>query len=211
MPTAVTATKYDLTLDQIESCNCPPNCPCQFGALPTYKSCQFLIGYHIQKGKFGTVKLDGANFAIICVYPGAIHEGNGSCVLFVDEKLSAEQIDAIAQVLSGKHGGMPWEALASTVTSFEGPVKSKLELKVNGTKSSFKVPGVIELQQTPIKDIVSGADKEVHITYPKGGFFWNDGNICTTAVMQATHPQHKFNHAGGYSAHAIAHWTNAAA
>lgn len=209
MPVTATATRFDVELDHIESCNCPPNCPCQFGGMPTYTSCHFLIGYHIRKGSFGSVKLDGANFVVICMYPGAIHQGNGSVVLFVDERLTEQQADAIVQILSGKHGGMPWEALAGTVTSFEGPIRSKLELTVDGTRSSFRVPEAVELQQTPIKDNVSGADKEVHIVYPKGGFFWNDGNVCTTQVMRASHGAIRFDHAGGYSAHAIARWTNA--
>ena len=147
---------------------------------------------------------------VICVYPGAIHEGKGSGALFVDESLTDAQVDAIAQILSGKQGGMPWEALATTLIAVEGPIRTKLEMTVNGTRSSFRIPGVLELQQAPIKDIVSGADKEVHIVYPQGGFFWNDGNICTTATMQASHGALNFRHPGGYSAHAITRWTNVA-
>jgi hypothetical protein len=209
MPTAPTVTRFDVRLDHIESCNCPPNCPCQFGGTPTNTSCHFLIGYRINEGMFGTVRLDGATFVVICMYPGAIHEGNGAVVLFVDESLKDAQVDAITQILSGKHGGMPWEALAGTVSSFEGPIRSKLEMKVNGTRSSFRIPGVLELQQTPIKDNVSGVDKEVHIVYPKGGFFWDDGNVCTTAAMNATHGNIRFAHPGHYGAHATARWHNA--
>jgi hypothetical protein len=210
VPAALTATRFDVVLDQIESCNCPPNCPCQFAGKPTNGSCHFLIGYHVQKGTFGSVRLDGARFVVICLYPGAIHEGNGSVVLFVDDSLTEAQTDAITQILSGKHGGMPWEALAATVTAFEGPVRSKIEMIVNGTRSSFRIPKVLELQQTPLTDSVSGTEKEVHIVYPQGGFFWNDGNVCKTATMTASHGKIRFAHPGGYSAHAIAHWTNAA-
>jgi len=208
MPAAATATRFDVQVDHIEACNCPPNCPCQFGGLPTHGSCHFLIGYRVKKGTFGAVKLDGAKFVTICFYPAAIHQGNGSVALFVDEGLTAPQVDAIAQILSGKHGGMPWEALATTVTSFEGPIRSRIEMTVNGNRSSFKVAGELELQQTPIKDIVSGEDKEVHIVYPKGGFLWDDGNVCTSATMQSKHGKLRFDHAGGYSASAIARWTN---
>ena len=210
MPTPSSATRYDITLDQIEACNCPPNCPCQFGELPTHGSCHFLIGFHVRKGTVGQVKLDGANFALMVMYPGAIHQGNGSGALFVDEGMSDQQVAALGQVLSGKHGGMPWEALSTTVSSLEGPVRVKLEMTVNGTRSHFRAPGVLELKQTPITDIVSGADKEVHIIYPKGGFFWNDGDVCKTAVMQAKHGKLGFSHPGGYSSHAIARWTNVA-
>lgn len=209
MPAAPPVTRYRVQVDQLESCNCPPNCPCQFGGLPTHKSCHFLIGYRVQEGMFGSVRLDGAKFVVISMYPGAIHEGNGTAALFVDESLSDAQADAIGQILSGKHGGMPWEALATTVTSLEGPIRARIEMTVNGTRSSFRVPGVLELRQTPIKDIVSGADKEVHIVYPEGGFLWDEGSVCTTAEMNASHGKLRFSYPGGYSAHAIARWHNA--
>ena len=50
MPAAPTAIRYKVQLDQLESCNCPTNCPCQFGGTPTYTSCHFLIGYRVQEG-----------------------------------------------------------------------------------------------------------------------------------------------------------------
>ena len=210
MPASATATRFSVKLDQIESCNCPPNCPCQFGGLPTNGACHFLIGYHVQEGMFGDVRLDGTNFVVVCVYPGAIHQGNGKVALFVDERATEAQVNAIASILSGQHGGMPWEALAATVASLDGPNRAKIEMSVNGTHSSFRIPGVCELRQTPIKDPVSGEDKEVHIVYPQGGFFWNDGNVCTSAAMTVSHGAMNFAHPGSYAAHAIARWTNAA-
>jgi hypothetical protein len=210
MPAAPTATHYDVRLDQIESCNCPPNCPCQFGGPPTKTSCQFLIGFHVREGTFGKVRLDGTNFVIAAVYPGAIHQGNGKALLFVDERATEAQVNAIASILSGQHGGMPWEALAATVSSLDGPTRATIEMNVDGTQSSFRIPGICELRQTPIKDPVSGADKEVHIVYPRGGFFWNDGNVCTSAAMTVSHGAIKFAYPGGFAAHAIARWTNAA-
>jgi hypothetical protein len=210
MVQATGVTPYKLRLDQIESCNCPPNCPCQFAGLPTYGGCHFLLGFRVQQGMFGPVMLDGATFVVICMYPGAIHQGNGRAALFVDQSLRVEQIDAIFHILSGRHGGMPWEALAGTLTAFDGPIPARIEMSVNGTRSNFRIPGVLDLQQSPLKDSVSGADKEVHIVYPRGGFFWNDGNICTTAAMSASHGALTFAHPGGYSAHAIASWSNQA-
>ena len=103
--------------------------------------------------------LAGARGVVICKYPGAIHEGNGKVVLFLDRSLKPEQVQAVATILSGQMGGMPWEALAGTVGSFTGPVLETIEMTVNGTHSSYRIPGVLEAQQTPIRDAVSGHDK----------------------------------------------------
>jgi hypothetical protein len=207
-PGAGTRTAYRITADQIECCNCPPGCNCQFAGTPNHGFCEFLLGLHVRAGMFGAVKLDGVNFVIAMKYPGAIHEGNGNVALFVDQKASDAQVDAVAQLVSGKQGGMPWEALAGTVGRFEGPTRAQVELSVMGTQSSFRIPGVLEVQQTPIKDVVSGADRDVRIVYPKGGFFWNEGSVCTTSTMEVNHKDIKFAHVGCYACTALVTWTN---
>src|SRR5205807_1836117 len=90
---------------------------------------------------------------------------------------------AFATILSGKLGGMPWEALAGTIGKFEGPVRKPIEINVAGEKSSVRIPGAVELQLTPFRDVVSGQEKEVHIVYPKGGFFWNDAKMHAAMEM----------------------------
>lgn len=205
---AGTRTPFRVQADHIECCNCPPGCNCQFAGIPNHGFCEFLLGFHIREGTFGKVKLDGVNFVIVMKYPGAIHEGRGQVVLFVDQKASDEQVNAVAQIASGKQGGMPWEGLAGTVGSFEGPNRAPIELSVKGTQSSFRIPGVLEVRQTPIKDVVSGAEKDVKIVYPKGGFFWNEGSVCTTSTMEVNHKGIQFKHAGCYACTALVTWTN---
>lgn len=41
----------------------------------------------IERGKYGDLSLDGTGLAFAAKWPGAIHEGNGTVCLFVDEKL----------------------------------------------------------------------------------------------------------------------------
>ena len=69
---------------------------------------------------------------------------------------------------------VPWALVASTIY-----------LNVAGEQSAVRVPGFVEMQLTPILDLMSGEPKEVHITYPKGGFFWNDAKIATTQTIVA--------------------------
>ena len=130
--------------------------------------------------------------------------------LFIDDRATPAQAGAIATILSGRAGGMPFEALAGTVASMDGPVLAPIEMKVNGTKSSFRVPGVLELAQTPIRDAVSGEEKEVQIVYPKGGFFWDVGNIATSTSMFCEYGLIRFRHPGGFASYATPTWTNQA-
>jgi hypothetical protein len=83
-------------------------------------------------------------------------------------------------------------------------------MAVKGTKSSFRISGVLELAQTPILDAVSGAEKDVQIVYPNGGFFWNVGNVATTAAMFCDYGSIRFRHPGGFASYATPTWTNQA-
>jgi hypothetical protein len=201
-------TTYRVKADSVEACNCQHGCNCQFGGFPNEGKCEFIIGFKVRDGRFGDVSLDGVHAVVAAKYPGAIHEGNGHVVLFVDESAKPDQVEAFMSILSGKHGGMPWEALAGTIGRFEGPIRKPVNISVAGTRSTVSVPGSVDLQLTPFVNPVTGEEKEVHIVYPKGGFFWNDGNIGTTTVMKAEHADLKLEWPNKYASTAEVNWTN---
>jgi hypothetical protein len=201
-------TLYKVKGMSVEACSCAHGCNCQFAGTPNEGKCEFVIGYDIKQGKFGSVDLAGFRGVVAAKYPGAIHEGHGHVALFVDQKASKEQVEAFATILSGQAGGMPWEALAGTIEKFEGPIAKPIDMAINGQRAYIKVPGAIELETTPIRDPVSGAEKEVHIVYPKGGFFWNDGNVVTTATMRVDHESLRMSWPAKYASTAEVNWTN---
>ncbi len=201
-------TPYRVKADSVEACSCRHGCNCQFGGVPNEGICEFIIGYLVKEGHFGTVSLDGVRAAILAVYPNAIHEGHGRVALFVDEQATPEQTEAVAAILSGRMGGMPWEALAGTIERFDGPIRAPVQITVAGERSRVAVPGAIDLQLTPLTNPVSGEEKEVHITYPKGGFFWDDGRMATTGTMRGSHGELHLEWPNRYAAAAEVNWTN---
>jgi hypothetical protein len=64
------------------------------------------------------------------------------------------------------------------------------------------------LRLAPLRDPVTGQDKEVHIVYPKGGFFWNEAKVATTHTMRAEHGDLRFEWPSRYAAAAEVNWTN---
>jgi len=163
----------------IEACSCDYGCPCNFNGFPTQGFCHGSIGVHIEDGSYADVSLNGLNFVGAVKWPGAIHEGNGEGVFFVDEKASESQRDAMFQIFSGQVGGMPWELIAQTVSTMHGPVYAPITFDDKGTKTKVSVQGVnVELE--PFKNPVTGDEHEVHTVLP-GGFIWKDGLVCTTA------------------------------
>ena len=208
MPAAETLTTYRVKAESIEACNCQHGCNCQFAGFPNDGRCEFIIGYEVTNGTFGRLSLDGVRAVVAAKYPNAIHEGNGHVVLFIDEKATREQADAMVSILSGKMGGMPWEALAGTIGRFDGPIRKPVEMTIAAERSRVHVPGAIDLSLTPLKDPVTGSEKEVHIVYPKGGFFWNDAAVATTDTMRAVNGDFHLEWPGRYASVAEVNWTN---
>lgn len=203
-------TAYRIRADQIEACNCSVGCGCQFEGFPDYGPCEFIIAYKIDEGRFGDVDLEGVRAVVVGKYPKAIHEGNGHVAVFIDESARPEQVEALATVFSGQVGGMPWEALAGTISKLEGPILKPIEMTLEGRRSRLRVPGALEMNLTPLINPVTGEEKEVHIVYPQGGFFWDDGDVATTETMRVDFGDIQFDHQNHYASKAVANWTNQA-
>jgi hypothetical protein len=201
---------YRIKVHWLEVCNCDPGCNCNFGGFPDHGNCEAMDGMQIIEGHYGDVELAGLKAVIACAWPKAIHEGHGQLVLFVDESARPEQADVLGMIFSGKAGGLPWDVLAGTIESFEGPIRKPIEMTIDGRRSSFRIPGVLEAALTPLKNPVTGAENEVHIVFPKGGLIWNQSEAATTETMHITHGSLSFKHPKQSAFYAVTEWTNQA-
>lgn len=210
MATEPSRTPWRLQAESLETCNCNHGCGCQFGGFPDHGGCEAIIGYRVNRGTFGDVDLAGTRVVLAAKFPGALHEGGGRAVLFVDESADPEQVEALGTIFSGQAGGMPWEALAPMIDSVEGPVLKSIEMTVDGRRSAFQIDDVLDVRMTPLINPVTGVEQNVHITYPDGGFFWNDGSICTTETMRVDYGGVALDHPGRFANHALVDWSNQA-
>ncbi|HKT60466.1 MAG TPA: DUF1326 domain-containing protein [Gemmatimonadales bacterium] len=202
---------YRVRALSVEACNCALGCNCYFGGTPNEGICEFIIGYHVQEGRLGDVDLRGVRAVVAAKYPNAIHEGHGHVVLFVDQGASPDQVNALVTILSGQAGGMPWEAIAGTIETFEGPILRPIEIETNGQRGRVRIPGTVELETKPIRNPLAGDQEiEVHMVYPKGGILWNDGNIVTTSTMRVSHDSLRLEWPGKFAVIAEVTWTNTA-
>ncbi len=205
---SATRTPYRVRVHWLETCNCDPGCNCNFGGFPDHGKCESLVGMEVAEGNYGDVDLAGVRAVAAVWWPKAIHEGHGKAVLFVDESARPEQVEGLGAILSGQAGGMPWEILATTLESVEGPILRPIEMTVNGRQSSFQIPGVFEAKITPLKNPVTGEENEVHVVFPKGGLIWNDGDAATTETMRFTYGDYTYDHSGQSAFYAFTEWTN---
>ncbi|NMP15096.1 DUF1326 domain-containing protein [Thalassotalea sp. Y01] len=199
---------WHLSMHQIENCSCSHGCGCQFSGFPTSANggCQAVLGFIVIKGHFKGLDLTGLKMVFAADWPGAMHDGNGSGALFIDNAASQEQVVALATIMSGQAGGMPVEALGTLFSSFDGPLMADITLDRQDYRSTIQIEGVVDVSQEPHINPVTGEENRVHIGFPEGGFMWNDGFAGKTKLMKINHGNLAFEYSDTFAANAVVNW-----
>src|SRR5450755_5160019 len=160
----MSSEKWSIECDYMESCNCDFGCTCNFSGFPNNGRCEALVGYHVRRGRYGSVDLAGLDFIYAASWPRAIHEGNGTMRVYISDRASVEQAQAIAEIAYGRAAGSgPFTLFASTMKYTLDPEHVPIDMRVDGKRSRFAVPGVLEVQLAPHTDPVSGKEQEVQV------------------------------------------------
>jgi hypothetical protein len=164
-------TKWFIEADYLQACNCDYGCPCEFEAPPTMGFCEGMGAWRITRGKCGDVSLDGLGFVGVLKTPGAMHLGNGTLQVFVDETATPQQREAILMIGSGKAGGMPFEAFQMIFSNMLPPIFAPFTWKFDGLNSSVKVGDMVSTQLEPIKNPVTGEAESIRVEHATGFVF----------------------------------------
>lgn len=187
---------WTMKADYIETCNCEYGCPCNFSGFPTYGNCQAILLFHIRSGSYGNTKLDGVDFILAQSWPKAIHEGNGTALLLITNKANEEQRKSLIQIVSGQaKGDGPFALFAGTFSRFLEPQFVDINAKIDGKKSSFSVPGVVNVEVESFLNPVTGEEQDTKIQLPKG-LVWKLAEAAKTKIMHITTPNLNFDHTG---------------
>jgi hypothetical protein len=150
-----TPTDWNLQGSYFEACNCENACPCVWLQPPSEGNCKLLVAWHIDKGHLNGTILDDLNVALACYAPGNMKDGSWQAALYVDERASDAQFDAITQIFSGKQGGHP-ALLMSFVTDVWGIKKTRIEFKSQGNRRELTIPGIADMAVESIRGIKGG-------------------------------------------------------
>jgi len=150
-----TQTKWQLSGDYFENCNCSVVCPCLVSpgppltARPSQGVCDVALVFHIDKGSYGTVSLDGLNVAVIAHTPGPMGEGNWTLAAYIDERADDRQTQALGAIFGGSEGG-PMAAFAPLVGKHLGAKKVAIKYTVAGKNRSAEIPGIMHMAVEPL-------------------------------------------------------------
>lgn len=135
------STSWEISGQYFESCSCEYLCPCIYTgfARSTNGDCYFAMAYHVDRGHYGEVSLDGVNFVVAGYTPETMDKGNWKVGLIVDSGASPSQQDAVGAIASGQAGG-PMAGLVPLIGSFLGMEARPIEFRGEGGSWSVIVP-----------------------------------------------------------------------
>ncbi|KVG70821.1 hypothetical protein WJ47_00380 [Burkholderia ubonensis] len=166
-------TPWEIQGTELMNCNCSYGCPCQFSAPPTNGFCEAMGAISIGSGRYGDVRLDGVNLAVVFQWPGPIHEGKGKCQPIVDERASPAQRDAVLKIMTGQDTepfATMFSVFASTLEHAFDPIFAKIDfdVDVDARRGRIHVEGVFDVVGEPIRNPVTGAEHRARIDLPHG-------------------------------------------
>jgi hypothetical protein len=161
--TAKPTVHWEISGDLSEACTCAVPCTCNFGGGPSPKHyCWSMFSVSIEKGHYGSVRLDGLHLA------GA--HGKKAAVWYVDDQANSKQAEALKTIAGRFLRGQKYRIYFETarITQEVGGKGTKLDVQGRGGFDAEyiigldgKTPVVVENNTTwNIKRSIKGKTKQ---------------------------------------------------
>ncbi len=153
---------YQVEGKLLEVCTCNVLCPCWVGEDPDGGICDGSLTWHIEKGNVNGVDVSGLTIAVLTHVPGNILKGNWRAVVYVDDKATPKQQEALLNVWTGKLGG-PIADLAKLIGEVVAVERVPITVKVEKGKGSVKIGKAMEAEMAPFQG-ATGQPTTLHDT-----------------------------------------------
>jgi hypothetical protein len=195
----------------MKKCSCVPGCPCDTHGYPgPNEFCEGVIAMNVTAGNFEDADLTGARWAVTVHWPKALHDGNGTAEVFVDESADEKQREALGKILSGQAGGPIFEILASILTTVHGPhfVPIEWEFDKEARRARLAIGDQLETTSEPLTIPATDDEQRIRVQMP-GGFEYKEAEVALAATLSST-GENKFDWKGTHSSLAEIEHTNEA-
>jgi hypothetical protein len=149
---AVKKGGYLLEGTLLEACSCGVLCPCWIGENPDLGECFAAIAWHYDKGVIGGVDVSGRTAVSITHIPGnVLTPKSWRVALFIDDKATEEQKNAIVGAIAGEYGG-PLADLFQLVGKVETVRTAAIRHEVDDGHGVLEIEGVLEAAMDPYRN-----------------------------------------------------------
>jgi hypothetical protein len=151
---------WQISGSYLEACNCQAICPCRriggrTGGDSTYDECLGALSWMVEEGGVGEVDLRGMKAVLVSRYRDDEPGSPWTYALFVDARGDDDQRRAMADILTGRLGGTPYEQFPWVFKAAQLLGVEALDIEIDHTpgRGWFRVPGRVEVRmREPVAD-----------------------------------------------------------
>ena len=142
---------YSLQGTLLEVCSCGVLCPCWVGEDPDGGECFSFMSHNFESGEIDGIDVSGLSIVSVVHIPGnVLAPKSWKMAMFVSDKATEQQKDAIVRAYSGQLGG-PLADLAGLVGEIVSVESAPIEHTVVDGKGELRIPGVLEAAMAPYR------------------------------------------------------------
>lgn len=142
---------YKLEGTLLEVCTCNILCPCWVGEDPDGDgTCDSVMAWHVDQGTVNGTGVSGRTVAVATHIPGNVLKGNWKVVLFVDDKASDKQHQALLDAWTGKLGG-PLADTAQLIGEVVAIERAPITYELHEGKGTLKIGSVADTEMEPYR------------------------------------------------------------
>lgn len=130
--------------DYFEVCNCDVSCNCVWLGPATHDNCDLLIAWHVTSGSKDGVDLSGLNAVMAVRTAKRMTDGGWKVALYLDDRATTEQSEALGAVFSGSAGGH-LARLGPLIGEVAGVASAAIRFEKSGGSRRAVVAGVISM------------------------------------------------------------------
>ena len=191
-----TQTAWQLRGDVLEACSCATTCPCNFGSDPVPLPCDVILGWRIEDGHYGNTRLGGLNVVLYGRIPGNVFQGNWTVGVYLDQRASQQQADALGNIFSGQAGGWP-AVLSPLIGNLLAPQQVPIRFETVDGEHRISVPGLLEAGLERVPNPLPGQPPlDPQATGLAVPFYTGPASVRRSRTMRLTDPNMNFAHPG---------------
>lgn len=155
MTATLETTTYTVDGRLLEVCTCNAICPCWIGEDPDGGTCEGTIAWYVDAGQVRGVDVADRGIAVVAHIPGNVLAGNWKAVVYVDDRCTPEQQDALLGVFTGQLGG-PVADVAALIGEVVSVERAPFTFTVEGGSGSLRIGDAVQADVSPLQGATGG-------------------------------------------------------
>jgi hypothetical protein len=155
-----------------------------------------VLGWRIEDGQYGDTGLDGLNVVGYARMPGNAFQGDWTMGVYLDERATAPQVEALGAIFSGQAGGWP-AVLSALIAHLLPPKQVPIRFELVDGDVRLSVPGLLEVGTERVPNPLPGQPPlEPQVSGLAVPFYTGAAGVRRSTALKLTDPNMSFEVAG---------------